>query len=60
MKYEYHVLHVNDDWFNESKSGNGTSKLNVLGGGGWELIEALTLSDLTHVLIFRRADDRTR
>ena len=56
MTYEYHVLHVNDDWLTSNKTGNALEFLDDIGKGGWDLASTITLADQTHILIFRKVN----
>ena len=56
MTYEYHVLHVNDDWLTSDKTGNALVILGDMGKSGWDLASTITLADQSHILIFRKPD----
>ena len=54
MTFEYHVMHVNDDWLTSNKGGDATMTLDQLGKSGWNIATTIALSDGTHIIILRR------
>jgi hypothetical protein len=54
MAYDYHVLHVDDEWLTSNKSGDATYALDNLGKDGWRVVGTLTLEDKTHVIILQK------
>ncbi len=55
MTFEYHVLHVSDDWLTANKGGDATTFLTDLGKVGWDIATTIDLSDGSHIIILRQS-----
>ncbi len=55
MTFEYHALHVSDDWLTANKGGDATTFLTDLGKVGWDIATTIDLSDGSHIIILRQS-----
>ena len=55
MTFQYHVLHVDDDWLTRNKGSDASEALDTYGQHGWDIAAVVTVSDDSHVIILRQS-----